>query len=163
MLSPVSCLPFNQGAELNVLSNADEIPTAGLKTPLISLLVGISDLLLPFNGSQCFSDTPGWRSPLGTDLPFDLPAFTEHGGDVQGRTMPLGNLPWCCTDSTRHFLSWHLPLSTAGFLQATAFCGMEYEPQRLSEPNLTRHFISAISFQFLIKPTFDRFGILSVF
>lgn len=51
MLSPVSCLPFNQGAELNVLSNADEIPTAGLKTPLISLLVGISDLLLPFNGA----------------------------------------------------------------------------------------------------------------
>lgn len=82
MLSPVSCLPFNQGAELNVLSNADEIPTAGLKTPLISLLVGISDLLLPFNGSQCFSDTPGWRSPLGTDLPFDLAAFTEHGGDM---------------------------------------------------------------------------------
>lgn len=75
----------------------------------------------------------------------------------------LGNLPWCCTDGTRHFLSWHLPPRTAGFRQAAAFCGMEYEPQRLSEPNRTRHFLSAVSFQFLIEPTFDRFGILSVF
>lgn len=59
MLSPVSCLPFIQGAELDVLSNADEMPTAGLKTPLISLLVGTSDLLLPFNASLRFSDSLG--------------------------------------------------------------------------------------------------------
>lgn len=163
MLSPVSSLPFLQGAELDVLSNADEMPTAGLKTPLISLPSEISNLLLPFNGSRCFSDSPGWRSSLGTDLSFDLAAFSGHDGDTQGRTVVLGNLPWCCTDGTRHFLSWHLPPRTAGFRQAAAFHGMEYEPQRLSEPNRTRHFLSAVSFQFLIEPTFDRFGILSVF
>lgn len=111
------------------------------------------------------SDSLGFQTYLevasGSQLGLRYSGIWRARGDEQGRMVPLGNLPWCCTDGTRRFLSWQLPPSTAGFLQAAACCGMEYEPHRLSEPNHTQHFRSTI--QFLREPTFETCGILSGF
>lgn len=147
------------------------MPTAGLKTPLIPLPLRISDLLL-LNDFRCFSDSPSQRFPQGTNLSFDVAAFS---GDMQGMTVVLG----CCPGAvqmvsdiflaessphgTKHFLSQHPSPSTASFLQSAAVCGMGQEPLRLSEPNHTRRFISTVSFQLLTRPTFHRLGILSGF